>query len=109
MRVGFVGSGRMGCRWRAISLAPGTNVLVHGRDAEAVERLARDGARSARSPRDVASEVDVLCSCRVSPEHSLDVFLGADGAVAAGTGGLLCMDFATIDPVTSRRIGAGPG
>jgi 3-hydroxyisobutyrate dehydrogenase-like beta-hydroxyacid dehydrogenase len=88
-------------------LGAGHELVVHSRETKAIEQLLRDGARSANSPREVASLVDVFCSCRVSPEQSLDVFLGADGVVAAAKAGLLCMDFATIDPATSRRIGAG--
>ena len=107
MRVGFVGLGRMGLPMARNLLGAGHELVIHSRDAEAVEQLMRDGAHSADSPRDIASAVDVFCSCRVSPDHSLEVFLGADGVVAGGRAGLLCMDFATIDPATSRRIGAG--
>jgi 3-hydroxyisobutyrate dehydrogenase-like beta-hydroxyacid dehydrogenase len=107
MRVGFVGLGRMGLPMARNLLGAGHELVVHSRETKAIEQLLRDGARSANSPREVASLVDVFCSCRVSPEQSIDVFLGADGVVAAAKAGLLCMDFATIDPATSRRIGAG--
>ena len=107
MRVGFVGLGRMGLPMARNLLGAGHELVVHSHDAKAVEQLTRDGAHFADSPREIASGVDVFCSCRVSPEHSLEVFLGADGVVAGGRAGLLCMDFATIDPATSRRIGAG--
>jgi len=107
MRIGFVGLGRMGLPMARNLLGAGHELVIHSRDAKAVDQLTRDGARSADSPRDVASGVDVFCSCRVSPEHSVEVFLGADGVVAAGRAGLLCIDFATIDPATSRRVGAG--
>lgn len=107
MRVGFVGLGRMGLPMARNLLGAGHELVIHSRDARAVEQLTFDGARSVHSPRDVASVVDVFCSCRVSPDHSLEVFLGVDGVVAAGRGGLLCIDFATIDPATSRRIGTG--
>lgn len=107
MRVGFVGLGRMGLPMTRNLLGAGHELVVNSRDTEAVGQLLRKGARSAHSPRDVASVVDVFCSCRVSPEHSLEVFLGADGVVAADRSGLLCIDFATIDPATSRRIGTG--
>ena len=106
MRVGFVGLGRMGLPMARNLRSAGHELVIHSRDAEAVEQLTRDGARSACSPRDVASIVDVFCSCRVSPEQSVEVFVGADGVVGAERPGLLCMDFATIDPATSRRIGA---
>ena len=107
MRVGFVGLGRMGLPMARNLLGAGHQLVVHSRDHKAVDQLVRDGAASASSPRELASVVDVLCSCRVSPEHSLEVFLGAEGAIASGRAGLLCIDFATIDPLTSRRVGAG--
>ena len=88
MRVGFVGLGRMGLPMARNLLGAGHELVIHSRDAKAVEQLTFDGVRSVRSPRDVASVVDVFCSCRVSPDHSLEVFLGADGVVAAGRGGL---------------------
>ena len=107
MRVGFVGLGRMGLPMARNLLGAGHELVVHSRETQAVAELVRGGARSANSPREVASSVDVFCSCRVSPEQSLEVFLGGEGAIAAGRAGLLCIDFATIDPATSRRIGAG--
>jgi len=107
MRIGFVGLGLMGAPMAANLVKAGHDVVVHGRDAAAVERLRNAGARIAASLRDVVAQVDVLCSCRVTPQHSLDVFLGDDGARGAGKSGLLCIDFATIDPATAQRIEAG--
>jgi 3-hydroxyisobutyrate dehydrogenase-like beta-hydroxyacid dehydrogenase len=106
MKIGFVGLGLMGAPMAA-NLVKADEVVVHGRDEATVQQLCRAGARRAASLREVASQVDVLCSCRVTPQHSLDVFLGDDGARGVGARGLLCIDFATIDPATSRRIGAG--
>jgi 3-hydroxyisobutyrate dehydrogenase len=107
MKIGFVGLGLMGAPMAANLVGAGHDVLVHGRDAATVARLCRAGARQAASLREVATQVDVLCSCRVTPQHSLDVFLGDDGARAVGRRGMLCIDFATIDPATAQRIGAG--
>jgi 3-hydroxyisobutyrate dehydrogenase-like beta-hydroxyacid dehydrogenase len=60
----------------------------------------------AGSPRELAAEVDILCSCRVTPTQSVEAFLGPEGAMASGRHGLLCHDLATIDPGTDRRIAA---
>ncbi|HEY2863233.1 MAG TPA: NAD(P)-dependent oxidoreductase [Casimicrobiaceae bacterium] len=106
MRIGFVGLGRMGLPMARNIVRAGHELTVHSRDAAAVAQLERDGASTATSPRELASIVDVLCSCRVSPEHSREVFLGADGAIAARGRDLLCIDFATVDPETSRSIAA---
>ena len=107
MKIGFVGLGLMGVPMARNLVRAGFDVVVHGRNAETVARLRGDGARAAASLHDVASDVDVLCSCRVTPQHSLDVFLGDEGAAAAGRPGLLCIDFATIDPATARTIAKG--
>jgi 3-hydroxyisobutyrate dehydrogenase len=107
MKIGFVGLGLMGAPMASNLVRAGHDVVVHGRNAATVARLCEEGARAAASLGEVASQVDVLCSCRVTPQHSLDVFLGDDGARGVGASGMLCIDFATIDPATARRIGAG--
>src|SRR5690242_12702199 len=104
MRVGFVGLGLMGAPMARNLVRAGLEVVVHGRNQDTVAQLQAEGATVAGSLRDVAAQVDVLCSCRVTPQHSLDVFLGNDGAVSVGQPGLLCIDFATIDPATARTI-----
>ena len=106
MRIGFVGLGLMGTPMARNLVRAGFEVVVHGRNAATLAQLGAEGARVAGSLREVAADVDVLCSCRVTPQHSRDVFLGPDGAAAAGRPGLLCIDFATIDPATSRAIAA---
>ena len=104
MQIGFVGLGLMGLPMARNLLRAGHELIIHSSNATAVEALCREGVRSAGSVRELASSVDVLCSCRVTPQHSLDVFLGKDSAEAAGRSELLCVDFATIDPATSRSI-----
>jgi len=101
-----VGLGLMGTPMARNLVRAGFEVVVHGRNAATLAQLGAEGARVAGSLRQVAADVDVLCSCRVTPQHSRDVFLGPDGAAAAGRPGLLCIDFATIDPATSRAIAA---
>ena len=104
MVIGFVGLGLMGLPMARNLLRGGHELVVHSNTAGAIEKLRQEGARTAASVRELASNVDVLCSCRVTPAHSLEVFLGSDGAEAAARKGLLCVDFATIDPATSRLI-----
>ena len=106
MKIGFVGLGLMGLPMARNLLRAGHELAVHSHRADAVETLRKEGAEVLGSPRELASTVDVLCSCRVTPEHSVETFLGRDGAAAAARGGLLCLDFATIDPATARMIAA---
>ena len=75
MKIGFVGLGLMGAPMATNLVRAGNDVVVHGRNAETVARICDEGAHAAASLREIASQVDVLCSCRVTPQHSLDVFL----------------------------------
>ena len=106
MRVGFTGLGLMGLPMARNLLRAGHRLVVHSSRREAAQQLSQDGATLAPSIAKMAGDVDILCSCRVTPAHSLDVFTGPDGALAGGHAGLVCVDFATIDPQTSRSIAA---
>lgn len=104
MRIGFVGLGNMGVPMCRTLLRAGHELVLTSQNKSAIEALQRDGAKTARSVRDMAERVDILCSCRVTPQQSLDVFVGADSALSAGRRDLLCVDFSTVDPMTSRHI-----
>jgi 3-hydroxyisobutyrate dehydrogenase-like beta-hydroxyacid dehydrogenase len=106
MRVGFTGLGRMGLPMARNLLHAGHDLVVHSGSRAAIRQLSQDGATVAPSIVNLAGEVDILCSCRVTPAHSVDVFVGPNGALAGGRAGLVCIDFATIDPQTSRTIAA---
>ena len=104
MRIGFTGLGLMGTPMARNLVRAGHRLVVHSSNREAARQLCDEGAQAAASVADMAGAVDVLCSCRVTPAHSLDAFTGQQGAVATGREGLVCVDFATIDPATSRLI-----
>lgn len=105
MRIGFVGIGLMGAPIVRHLMNAGHQLVVGGSNAAGIERLAAAGAETGATPREIAGGVDVFFSCRVTPRHSLETFLGADGVAASGRKGLLCIDLATIDPTVSREIG----
>lgn len=104
MKIGFVGIGLMGRPMVDRLLDAGHILHILGRDTEALLALERKGAIVASSIAEIAQEVEVFCACRVTPEQSKQIFIGPDGVYASGRSGLLCIDFATIDPFTSRSI-----
>ncbi len=104
MKIGFVGIGLMGLPMAHRLLDAGHDLLVLGRDRSALDSLVAKGASVGASISEIAALVDVFCACRVTPEQSLDIFTAPDGVIATGSAGLICVDFATIDPFTSRRI-----
>ena len=103
-RVGFVGLGYMGRPMARKILEAGHALHVFSATAEAVADLVALGAVAAPSVDALAAEVNILCNCRVTPAQSREVFLGS--ALTRGRSGLVCVDFSTIDPMTSREIAA---
>ncbi len=104
MRIGFVGLGLMGLPMARHLLAAGHELFIASGSPQPLQALAQDGAVVCASPRDIAARVEVFFSCRVTPQHSLDTFLGPEGVRHAGNPGLLCIDLATIEPDTAKAI-----
>ncbi|MFZ9416751.1 MAG: NAD(P)-binding domain-containing protein, partial [Alphaproteobacteria bacterium] len=82
MRIGFVGLGLMGVPMAANMARAGHELVVHSANAASVAKLEAEGARAAGSVAEVARAVAVFCACRVTPEQSREVFLGAGGVAA---------------------------
>ncbi|MFZ9450395.1 MAG: NAD(P)-binding domain-containing protein, partial [Alphaproteobacteria bacterium] len=90
MRIGFVGLGLMGVPMAANMARAGHELVVHSANAASVAKLEAEGARAAGSVAEVARAVDVFCACRVTPDQSREVFLGAGGVPATAPAGLRC-------------------
>ena len=104
--VGYIGLGLMGKPMARNLLRAGFPLTVWNRTVARTEDLAAEGARVAASPRDLASRVDVVCSCVTGPRDVEAVYLGPDGVIEGTRPGTILIDMSTIDPETHRRIAA---
>jgi 2-hydroxy-3-oxopropionate reductase len=103
--VGFIGLGIMGRPMAKNLLKAGYPLVVHSRSPGPVQELIAAGAGSAASPREVASQVDVLVTMLPnSPDVEL-VALGKDGIVDEPRRGLLFLEMSTISPLVSQKVG----
>ena len=105
MKIGFVGLGLMGLPMAGRLIDAGHEVHVFSGNAELVKTMTAKGAAAGISVADIAGRVEIFCSCRVTPEQSRAVFTGPDGVLSVAAVPPVCIDFATIDPMTSRKIG----
>jgi len=106
MKIGFVGLGLMGTPMVERLINAGHTVRVFSANPQAVDDLCKRGAVAAQSIAGAADGVEIFCSCRVTPEQSRDVFVGQSGILAGQSHPLVCIDFATIDPMTAHEISA---
>jgi len=104
--VGFIGLGLMGKPMARNVLKAGFALVVHNRSQGAVQEMVGEGARAASSPRDLAGQVDVLCTCLPGPADVRKVYLEEDGILAGARPGTVLVDMSTIDPGTHQEIAA---
>ena len=110
--VGFIGLGIMGRPMAKNLLKAGYPLVVHSRGQGPVDELVGAGATAAGSPKQVASQVEILITMLPnSPDVEL-VALGKNGIVDGAKQGLLFLDMSTISPIVSQSVGkalAGKG
>lgn len=84
LRVGFIGLGLMGVPMAHNLLKAGFLTAVYNRNPKKTKEFEKLGVVVYSSPKDLASNVDVVVSCVTGPKDVREVFLGAKG-VAAGS------------------------
>jgi 2-hydroxy-3-oxopropionate reductase len=104
MRVGYIGLGLMGSAMARNLLKAGFNVVVHNRSQAIVEELVSQGATAAKSPREVAEQVEVICTNLPDSPDVEAVTLGPNGIIEGAHPALIYMDNSTIKPETARHI-----
>jgi 3-hydroxyisobutyrate dehydrogenase/2-hydroxy-3-oxopropionate reductase len=104
MPLGFIGLGKMGRPMTVNLLRAGYPVTVHNRSRGVVDELAREGARPAGSPAEVARASQLVFTCLPTPEAVETVVLGPQGILEAGVPDLIVVDCSTVNPELSRRL-----
>jgi 3-hydroxyisobutyrate dehydrogenase-like beta-hydroxyacid dehydrogenase len=103
-RVGLIGLGLMGAPMGANLLKAGFPLTVWNRTAEKAQKLADKGATIAKSPQEVASQVDVLFTIVSDPPALEEVLWGKQGALVALKKGSVLIDSSTVSPALARRV-----
>ena len=106
MDVGFIGLGTMGGAMARNVLKKGHRLVVHDTHAPAVQALVDAGATAAASPREVAAASEVVITMLPDAPDVERVALGAGGIVEGIRSGAVYIDMSTIDPATTRKVGA---
>jgi 2-hydroxy-3-oxopropionate reductase len=102
--LGFVGLGAMGTPMARNLMRAGFHVTAYARRQAALDAIVAEGARAARSPRDVASRSRVVHMMVTDAVAVEDVVLGENGIAEGAAPGTVVIDHSTISPAASRRI-----
>jgi 2-hydroxy-3-oxopropionate reductase len=103
-RIGFIGLGIMGKPMARNLLKAGFPLVVHNRSHSKVEELVKEGAAGASSPREVASNTDVVITMLPNSPDVEWVALGTDGIKHGARRGQLFIDMSTINPIVSQKV-----
>ncbi|WP_201625613.1 3-hydroxyisobutyrate dehydrogenase [Psychrobacter immobilis] len=105
--IAFIGLGNMGAPMAENLLKAGYTLSVYDLSAEATARLQQAGASVAYSPKDAASNAQVVISMLPAGKHVHSVYLGdngADGLLAELPKGTLVIDSSTIAAADARLV-----
>jgi 3-hydroxyisobutyrate dehydrogenase-like beta-hydroxyacid dehydrogenase len=104
--VGLIGLGLMGAPMGLNLLKAGFPLTVWNRTASRAEPLAKQGAKVATTPREVAAQSDVLITIVSDPPALEGVLWGAGGALDGLRRGSIYIDSSTVTPDLARRAAA---
>ena len=103
--IGFIGLGIMGRPMAKNLLKAGYSLVVHSRSRGPVDELVKAGATAAASPKDVATQCDVLITMLPNSPDVEQVALGPTGIIEGARSSLIFADMSTISPIVSQKIG----
>ena len=107
-KVGFIGLGAMG---RPMA----TNLLKKGYQLTLFDLIFREGDEEywrrlggdiGKSSKDVAQGADVIITVLPSSENVRNAVLGESGVIHGAEKGSIVIDMSTIDPITTKEVGA---
>ncbi len=103
-RIGWIGTGVMGRSMCGHLIAAGYKVTLFSRTKAKAAELVEKGAAWAGSPRDVATESDVVISIVGFPHDVREVLLGDDGALVGSKPDDILIDMTTSEPSLAVEI-----
>lgn len=105
MHVGFIGLGNVGSKLAGCVIRNGLQLTVLDLDRTAAEPLLAQGAVFGESPKQMATDCDVIVTCLPSPAASAAVLENEDGVLAGLTQDTVWAEMSTTDEAEVLRLG----
>ncbi|CQR73772.1 2-hydroxy-3-oxopropionate reductase [Sporomusa ovata DSM 2662] len=103
-KIGFIGLGIMGKPMAKNLLEAGYELVVCDIVKAAVDELAKAGAKSAATPKEVAEQTGIILTMLPNSPHVKTVILGEDGVIEGAKRGAIVADMSSIAPLVSREV-----
>jgi L-serine 3-dehydrogenase (NAD+) len=104
--IAFIGLGNMGLPMVANLLKAGYRVHAYDVRHEAVEAAVGQGALAAESAADATSRAEAVVTMVPNSPEVEAAYLGPKGVLDGARSGQIAVDMSTIDPATTRKVGA---
>lgn len=104
--IGFIGLGLMGGNMAECLQKSGFELVVMGRNKEAVAATVARGATEVATPKELAEASDIIMLCVTTSEVVESLVYGDDGILGGVKEGAVLIDFGTSIPASTQKIGA---
>lgn len=106
MEIGWIGLGKMGKPMSEKLLNAGYPVSVYNRTKEKEQKLTKEGATSAKSPKALLEKCDVVFMMVSDDAAVHDIFSGEEGLLAANTSHKIVVNMSTVSAEISKEMAA---
>ncbi len=104
--IGFIGLGLMGGNMAECLQNNGFDLVVMGRNKQAVAATVARGAVEVSTPRELAQASDIVMLCVTTSEVVEGLVYGDNGILAGIKEGAVVIDYGTSIPASTQKIGA---
>jgi 3-hydroxyisobutyrate dehydrogenase len=105
MKIGLVGTGRMGSAIAVRLMNCGHELTVWNRTTDKTRALAEAGAKVAASPAELTAACELIITILTDAGAIDAVYLGAHGLLGSAAAGKLFIEMSTVRPETKQRLG----
>lgn len=104
--IGFIGLGLMGGNMAECLQSNGYDLVVMGRNKEAIAKTVARGAVEVSTPKALAEVSDIVMLCVTTSDVVESLIYGNDGILAGIKEGAVVIDYGTSIPASTQKIGA---
>ena len=105
MKIGFIGLGNVGGKLAGSLIRNNFDVTVREIDESLTNEFKKQGAKVAKSPKELAEQTDLIITSLPSPEVSAEVMESEDGILNGLSENKIWLEMSTTDEDEVKRLG----